>query len=152
MPEKRFGVRSLTALSLMAKKYVSTKNPLCTSCCCSVAQLCLTLCDPMDCSPPDCCLHGIFQVRIPEGVTISYSRGSSPPSDPARVHLLYLQADSLPLRQEFMGETTELSAVVSIHSFSYLDKYLLMLLNKAQTDHESLISPRVCELAVCVSG
>ena len=116
------------------------------------AQSCPTLCDPMDCSPPDCCLHGIFQVRIPEGVTISYSRGSSPPSDPARVHLLYLQADSLPLRQEFMGETTELSAVVSIHSFSYLDKYLLMLLNKAQTDHESLISPRVCEVAVCVSG
>ena len=37
------------------------------------------LCDPMDYSPPDCCLHGIFQVRILEGVTISYSRGSSPP-------------------------------------------------------------------------
>ena len=108
------------------------------------ALSCFRLCDPMDYSPPDCCLHGIFQVRILEGVTISYSRGSSPPSDPAHVHLLYLQADSLPLPQEFMRETTELSAIVSIHSFSYLDKYLLMFLHKAQTDHKSLISPRAC--------
>ena len=23
-------------------------------------QLCLTLCDPMDCSPPGSCVHGIF--------------------------------------------------------------------------------------------
>ena len=119
---------------------------------CVRAQSCPTLCDPMDCSLPDCCLHGIFQGRIPEGVTISYPRGSSPPSDPACVHLLYLQADSLPLSQEFMGEMTELSARVSIHSFSYFDKYLLMFLNIAQTDHESLISPRACEVAVCVSG
>ena len=25
---------------------------------CLVAQLCLTLCDPMDCSPPDSSVHG----------------------------------------------------------------------------------------------
>ena len=25
---------------------------------CLVTQLCLTLCDPMDCSPPDSCVHG----------------------------------------------------------------------------------------------
>ena len=29
-------------------------------------QLCLTLCDPMDCSPPDSCVHGILQARILE--------------------------------------------------------------------------------------
>ena len=27
--------------------------PLCCCCCCSVTMLCLTLCDPMDCSTPD---------------------------------------------------------------------------------------------------
>ena len=27
---------------------------------CSVAQLYLSLCDPMDCSPPDSFVHGIF--------------------------------------------------------------------------------------------
>ena len=28
-------------------------------CCCLVAKLCLTHCDPMDCSPPDSSVHGI---------------------------------------------------------------------------------------------
>ena len=42
------------------------------------AQPCLTLCDPMDCSPPSSSVHGIFQARILEWVAISSSRGSSP--------------------------------------------------------------------------
>ena len=37
----------------------------------------LTLCDPIDCSPPGSSIHGIFQARILEWVAISYSRGSS---------------------------------------------------------------------------
>ena len=44
-------------------------------------QLCPTLCDPMDCSPPGSSVHGILQARILERVAISSSRGSSPPSD-----------------------------------------------------------------------
>ena len=40
---------------------------------------CLTLCDPMDCSPPGASLHGILQARILEWVAISCSRGSSLP-------------------------------------------------------------------------
>ena len=31
-----------------------------------VAQSCLTLSDPMDCSPPGSSIHGIFQARVPE--------------------------------------------------------------------------------------
>ena len=46
---------------------------------CSVAQLCLTLWDSVDCSPPGCSVHGIFQARIPEWVAISFCRGSSWP-------------------------------------------------------------------------
>ena len=30
----------------------------------SVPQSCLTLCDPMDCSPPGSSTHGIFQARV----------------------------------------------------------------------------------------
>ena len=48
-----------------------------TCCTCAHAQLCPTLCDPMDCSPPGSSVHGIFQVIIPEWVAISFSRGSS---------------------------------------------------------------------------
>ena len=42
-----------------------------------VAQLCLTLCDTMDCSPPGSSVHGILQARILEWVAIPFSRGSS---------------------------------------------------------------------------
>ena len=45
-------------------------------------QSCLTLCDPMDCSPPDSSVHGIFQARIQEWTAISFSRRSSWPRDP----------------------------------------------------------------------
>ena len=40
-----------------------------------VAQSCLTLCDPMDCSLPGSIVRGIFQARILEWV--SFSRRSS---------------------------------------------------------------------------
>ena len=46
-------------------------------CCCSIAQSCLTLCDPMDCSLPGSSIHGIFQARVLEWGAISFSRGSS---------------------------------------------------------------------------
>ena len=36
-----------------------------------LAQLCPTLYDPMDCSPPGSSVHGILQARILEGVAIS---------------------------------------------------------------------------------
>ena len=50
-----------------------------------VAQSCLTLCEPMDCSPPGSSVHVIFQARILEWVAISFSRGSSRPRDRTRV-------------------------------------------------------------------
>ena len=46
-----------------------------------VTQLCLTLCDPMDCSSPDSSVHGILQVTILEWVAIPFSRRSSQPRD-----------------------------------------------------------------------
>ena len=50
-------------------------------CVCSDAESCLTLCDPVDCSPPGSSVHGILQTRILEWVAISFSRGSSRPRD-----------------------------------------------------------------------
>ena len=38
-----------------------------------VAQSCLTLSDPMDCSLPGSSIHGIFQARVLEWVAISFS-------------------------------------------------------------------------------
>ena len=45
------------------------------------AQLCPTLCDPVNCSPPGSSVLGIFQARILEWVAISFSRRSSQPRD-----------------------------------------------------------------------
>ena len=63
------------------------------------AQLCLTLCDSMDCSLPGSSVYRSFQARIPERVAISYSRGSSPLRDHKLISLLspaslHWQADS----------------------------------------------------------
>ena len=48
----------------------ATELNLCT-------QLCPTVCDPTDCSPPGSSVYRIFQARILERVAISFSRGSS---------------------------------------------------------------------------
>ena len=40
-------------------------------------QLCLTLCDPMDCSLPGSSIHGIFQASVLKWAAISFSKGSS---------------------------------------------------------------------------
>ena len=42
-----------------------------------VPQLCPTLCDPVDCSPPGSFVHEILQARILEWVAISFSRDFS---------------------------------------------------------------------------
>ena len=47
----------------------------------SALQSCLTLCDPMDSSPPVSSVRGILQVRILEWIAMLSSRGSSWPRD-----------------------------------------------------------------------
>ena len=47
----------------------------------SQTQSGLTLCDPMDCSPPGSSVLGILQARILEWVAMPFSRGSSQPRD-----------------------------------------------------------------------
>ena len=58
-----------------------------------VAQSGPTLCDPMDCSLPDSCVHVILQARILEWVAIPFSRGFSAPE--IKPGSPTLQADSL---------------------------------------------------------
>ena len=52
-----------------------------------------SLCKPMDCSLPGSSIHGIFQARVLEWDTISFSRGSSRSRDQTQVSCL--QADAL---------------------------------------------------------
>ena len=58
-----------------------------------VAQFCVTLCDPVDCSPPGSSVYGTLQARILEWAPMLFSRHlpntGLEPGSPA------LQADSL---------------------------------------------------------
>ena len=63
-----------------------------------VTQLCLPLCEPMNCSPPGSSAHGILQGRILEWVVIPSSTGSSRPRDRTWVsciagQILYILSD-----------------------------------------------------------
>ena len=51
------------------------------SVCAQSLQSCLTLGDPVDYSPPDSSVHGIFRARTLDWFAISFSRGSSQPKD-----------------------------------------------------------------------
>ena len=42
-----------------------------------VTQSCLTLCDPMDCSPPGSSVPGIFQARVLEWGAVAFSRDAA---------------------------------------------------------------------------
>jgi len=44
---------------------------------CMRAKSCLTLCDPVDCSPPGSSVHRTSQARMLEKLATAYSRGSS---------------------------------------------------------------------------
>ena len=62
--------------------YTHTHTHIYVVCVCVlVIQLCPTLCDPMDCSPPGSSVHRISQARILEWVAIPFSKGSSWPRD-----------------------------------------------------------------------
>ena len=87
LPGKSYGQKSLVGYSPWGWKIVGQdlaakqQQLLCKVVFSSVAQSCLTLCDPMDCCPPGSSVPGIFQARILECVAISFSRGSSWPRD-----------------------------------------------------------------------
>ena len=51
-------------------------------------SVCLTLCDPTDCSPPGSSIHRIFLAKMVEWVTISSARGSSSPRN--RTHVSFI--------------------------------------------------------------
>ena len=59
-------------------------------CCAKSLQSPLTLCDPMDHSPPGSFVHGILHARILEQVAMPSSRGSSQPRD--RTHSSYISS------------------------------------------------------------
>ena len=72
-----------------------------------VAQSCLTLCNPTDCSPHSSSVHGILQARILEWIAIAFSNPGIAPRSPV------LQGDSLPF--ELQGRPHYLLEFAQMH-------------------------------------
>ena len=83
----------------------------------SVTQLPMTLCDLMDYSPPGSYVHGIFQVRILEGLPLlSLGDLPNPGLKTCLLHLLHWQVDSL-------------SLCYVIGYLFYIEQYVLVYVN-----------------------
>ena len=86
---------------------------------CSVTLACLTLCDPVGCSPPGSSVHGISPARILKWVAISCARGPSRPRGRALFSCAAcMVGDSLPL--SYQGRLyNKISLQISIRICSF---------------------------------
>ena len=84
-----------------------------------VSRSCLTLCDPMDYSPPGSSVRGILQARILEWVAIPFSRGSSQPRDWVRLNLSLLQCRRILYHPSHQGSPNDWIPKLFCSGFSW---------------------------------
>ena len=104
-------------------------------------QSCLTVCDPMDCSPPGFSVHGILQARILEWVAIHLPR-SEYIRNP---HCIYISAPETtlakPVLQEFL---LELSLVIFVCGCTCITfTFHFHALEKEMATHSSVLAWRI---------
>ena len=83
---------------------------------CSGTQLCLTLCDPMNCRPWGSSVLGISQARMLEWVAISSSREPQCTHLKKRIHLVF----TFFLSQHVKSHITDYCASVLIYIYIYI--------------------------------
>ena len=91
----------------------------------SDAQAYLTVCNPMDCTPPGSSVHGIFQARILEWGAIFYSRGSSPPRYRTCTSYVSCIGRRIPHHQRHLGNPIWTWTYLFVRQPFNLPKYLL---------------------------
>ena len=89
-----------------------------------VAQSCLTLCHPTDCSLPGTSVPGIFQAIVLEWIAISFSRGSSQPRDQTQVSHIVDRRFTVWASQLFAlgGHSIGVSASISVPPMNTQDR------------------------------
>ena len=129
-------VRKLAQRGHVAFQFTQLVN-INTCCChCLVAQSCLTLCNPMDCSPPGSSVRGISQSRILGGLPFPPPGDLPDPGmEPVSPASPALQADSLPLSHWGSLKLNLLEKFIFKHYFRSI-LTVLYLRNK--------ILPRMC--------
>ena len=127
-PSKNTGVGCLFLLQCMKVKSES-----------EVAQSCLTLSDPMDCSAPGSSVHGIFQARVPEWDAIAFSEGNPGTHVfnhfaiklPCRPQLSPIQSKSAPTKLDTHPTQLLLENSIPKHSSSLSQEDFLILRGSA---------------------
>ena len=71
-------------------KLLLTTLCVCVCVCVKVTQLCLTLCNPIDCSPPCSSVHGILWTGILEWVAFPFSRVPTQELNPGLLHCRWI--------------------------------------------------------------
>ena len=77
-------------------------------------QLCLTLCNAMDCSPPASFLYGILQARILDCPALLQRIFPTQGSNPRLLHLLHWRAGSFPLAPPGKPSDAEIVLLICI--------------------------------------
>ena len=94
-----------------------------------VAQLCLTLSNPMDCSPPGSSVHGIFQPRVLEWGAIALSK---PPTKRIQMIGWHFQAE-----EHTTGEKTRCLCIFDLSQMMPCLSLLPMLMLKNSNNYMS---------------
>ena len=82
-----------------------------------VAQSCLTLSDPMDCSPPGSSIHGIFQARVLEWGAIAFSRKDLPYMESKHTKSTAIFKNARPMLFEIIWKTMHYMGCIRSSSF-----------------------------------
>ena len=98
-----------------------------------VAQLCLTFCDPIDCSLSGSSVHGIFQARILEWGAISFSRRSSWPRDWTQVSRIVSRHFTVWATREVQKKWKSLPNIYMLWLFRGLPSFHINNWNHGQT-------------------
>ena len=95
------------------------------------SSLCLSLCDPTDCSPPGSSVHGILQARILEWVAISIFKGSSRPRDWTQVFCIAGECFTLWATREVIPLQPLVTASSQVPSLASLLSYFSNMLSQS---------------------
>ena len=91
-----------TAHSSKNQRFLRTAIHSCM--CAKLLQSYLTLCDPIDCSPPGSSVDGIHQARIIEWVVMPPSRGSFRPRDRTSVSYVSCTDRQVLYHERYLGK------------------------------------------------
>ena len=122
-----------------------------------VTRSCLTLCNPMDCSPPYSPVHGILRARILEWVAIPFSRVSpwpKPGSPALQADYLLSEPPGSPRYQETSKRASParvLSRVISLGLFLTIRMIVSLLSHWIKRLSVFCESPSIFQTIICYS-